>query len=230
MDRLVHRGDGQSDAAVAAATFDVSPADPPAAKVPSLADTDAVPVEPVPKTVSPPTLESEDGALKVALAALAGSESVEAHRRAAAEYRRAHVFDAAERHLTKALALSPGNATVLEERARLWRDAGVLDRALSDAHRAVYVAPSSAGAQNTLGTILYALGRVGEARRRFATAVALDAGAAYARSNLCFAARADGDLVGALAACDEALRIAPDFAPARENRALVAASLGRAGS
>ncbi len=143
------------------------------------------------------------------LAALAVRESVDGHRRAAAEYWKARVFDRADRHLTLAIALRPRDAVLFEERARLWRDAGVLDRALSDAHQAAYLSPALAEAQNTLGTVLYALGRVDAARERFARVAALKPGAAYAQSNLCFAAFAGGALEQALMACDEALRIAP---------------------
>jgi tetratricopeptide (TPR) repeat protein len=40
----------------------------------------------------------------------------------------------------------------------MWRDGGFPDRALADAHRALYYAPSSASAHNTLGTVFQALG------------------------------------------------------------------------
>jgi tetratricopeptide (TPR) repeat protein len=186
---------------------------------------EAVPVVPIPKVSPGPTLESENEELRAALGALAVRESTDSHRRAAAEYWQARVFDQADRHLTRAIALRPRDAGLFEERARLWRDAGALDRALSDAHRAAYLAPGLSEAQNTLGTVLFALGRVGAARERFARAAVLTPDAAHVQSNLCFAAFAGGALEQALMACDEALRIAPDHLTAQRNRERVEAAL-----
>ena len=186
---------------------------------------EAVPVEPIAKVSPGPTLESENAALRTVLAALAVRETADGHRRAAAEYWQAKVFDQADRHLTRAIVLRPRDAGLFEERARLWRDAGVLDRALSDAHQAVFLSPDLAEAQNTLGTILYALGRADAARERFAKAAALKPGAAYVQNNLCFAAFAGGALEQALMACDEALRIAPDLQTAQRSRERVEAAL-----
>jgi len=209
-------------ASAAEATFDVEPrsANP---REPS--ERHAIPLVPIPKVSPGPTLESENGELRAVLEALAVRETVDGHRRAAAEYWKARVFDRADRHLTLAIALRPRDAVLFEERARLWRDAGVLDRALSDAHQAAYLSPALAEAQNTLGTVLYALGRVDAARERFVRVAALKPGAAYAQSNLCFAAFAGGALEQALMACDEALRIAPGLEAAQQNRVRVEAAL-----
>jgi tetratricopeptide (TPR) repeat protein len=208
------------------ATFDVAPRPVGAERAEPVGE--PVPVVPVPKFVAPDALEDRDAALGAALLALAAEESVAAHRLVAAEYWRLKVFDRAERHLTRALALQPRDPALLEERARLWRDAGVQGRALADAHRAAYLAPASAAVQNTLGTVLFALGRVAEARGRFARAVALDPGAAYLQSNLCYAALAGREFLAALSACDAALRLSPDFEAAQKNRALVTAAMAAA--
>ena len=207
----------------AQATFDVAPVR--GNGPPSNAEVEAVPVVPIPKVSPGPTLESENLVLKTALASLAVRESVAAHKLAAAAYWDVRIFDQAARHLSQAIRLQPRDARLFEERARLWRDAGALDRALSDAHRAIHLAPGLAEAQNTLGIVLYALGNVDAAGQRFARAVALSPGAAFAQSNLCFAALAGGALEQALMACDEALRIAPDFQAAQRNREQVEAAL-----
>jgi tetratricopeptide (TPR) repeat protein len=220
-DRFVARDNGDASAR---ATFDVQPQDP-SSRTPAAAEQEAVPVVPIPKVSPGPTLESENEALRSALAGLVVRETVDGHRRAAAEYRQAQVFDQADRHLTRAIALRPRDPGLFEERARLSRDAGQLDRALSDAHQAAFLAPDLAEAQNTLGTVLYALGRVEAARARFARAAALKPGAAYLRNNLCFVALASGALEQALMACDDALRLAPDFQPAQRNRERVEAAL-----
>ena len=51
---------------------------------------------------------------------------------------------------------------------------------MGDAHRAVYYAPQSAAAHNTLGTIMQALGQDEAARSAYELASALDPKAAYA--------------------------------------------------
>jgi Flp pilus assembly protein TadD len=81
--------------------------------------------------------------------------------------------------------LNPRSAAAFDELARIWRDAGVPNLALPDATRAVYFAPTSAEAHNTLGTVLAMLGQLELARREFGRALALDPGAEYARTNLC---------------------------------------------
>ena len=212
-----HSGEG--------ATFDAFSSFGYAQEASATSDRDSIPVTPIPKISPGPTLESENATLRLVLGALAVRESVDGHRRAAAEYWKARVFDQADRHLTRAIALRPRDAGLFEERARLWREASVLDRALSDAHQAAYLAPGMPEAQNTLGTVLFALGRTDAARERFARAAALRPAAAYAQSNLCFAAFAGGALEEALMACDEALRIAPGLEAAQRNRERVEAAL-----
>ena len=219
--RLVTGGDGP---AAAEATFDVGPA-PGGVAAPAAPPAEARRVEPVPKFVAPNALEDRDTALGEALLALAAGESATAHRRVAGEYRRLKVFDRAEAHLTLALALEPRDATLLDARARVWRDWGLPARALADAHRAAFLAPDSAQAQNTLGTVLFALGQIGQARDRFARAIGMAPEAAHFRSNLCFAAYAQGALDAALSACDAALRLSPDLEVARRNRELVTAAM-----
>ena len=56
--------------------------------------------------------------------------------------------------------------------ARIWRDWGFPELGIGPASRATYFAPASAAAENTLGTLLDAIGQPAEARRAFARAVA----------------------------------------------------------
>ena len=221
-DRFVTRDGGVS---AAEATFDAEPSIGNTRPAPLTSERESIPVVPIPKVSPGPTLETENPTLRALVAALAVRETVDGHRQAAAEYRQVRVFDQADRHLTRAIVLRPRDAGLFEERARLWRDAGVLDRALSDAHRAVYLAPTLAEAQNTLGTVLYALGQVDASRERFVRAAVLKPDAAYPQSNLCFAAFAGGALEQALMACDEALRIMPGLDAAQRNRERVEAAL-----
>ena len=68
----------------------------------------------------------------------------------------------------------PRLAAAHEELARVWRDWGCLSRASASAYRAIYYDPASASAQNTLGTMLDALGTIDDARARIRAALDLD--------------------------------------------------------
>ena len=59
--------------------------------------------------------------------------------------------------------------------SRRWLTIGRIDEvALGDAHRAAYMAPSSAAVINTLGTVHFALGQQPEAVAAFKKALALE--------------------------------------------------------
>jgi Tfp pilus assembly protein PilF len=145
----------------------------------------------------------------------------------AEEYLRLRIFDEAHDHFKSALTIDSRQGAAYEGLARLWRDAGFLELSLNDASRAVYFAPASAEAQNTLGTVLYGLGNVPEAQRRFELALSLDASAAYVHNNLCYLSFVRGDLLRARDQCTEALRLAPEFPAARANLAAVTAAAGK---
>ena len=68
---------------------------------------------------------------------------------------------------------------------------------LGDAYRSVYYAPSSATAQNTLGTVLGAMGAVADSRRAYERALALDPRAAYVLNNLCYLSFLEGAIAAA---------------------------------
>ena len=112
--------------------------------------------------------------------------------------------------------------------ARLWRDSGLPQLAVSDAHRAVFFAPDSPVVHNTLGTIFQALGRRALARSEYERALQLDGAAAYALNNLCYGWVLEGRVAKAIAACEHALRIDPALTAARNNLGLAHAVAGDA--
>jgi Flp pilus assembly protein TadD len=169
------------------------------------------------------SLEDLDPTLRAALDRLSMATTPEGHHAVAAAYLRAGIVDQAFTHFTAALRIDRTDATAYDALARIWRDWGFAHLGLTDAHRAVYFAPRSAAARNTLGTLLQAMGLTAEARRAYAMAVTLDADAAYALNNLCSLDLAEGRLADARATCRRALAIDPSLLAARRNLAMVSA-------
>src|SRR4029077_877550 len=89
--------------------------------------------------------------------------SAENHLRVAEEYRRLGILDASATHLGLAISVAPRLAAAHEALARIWRDWGFPERGLGAAYRATFYAPQAASAQNTLGTLLAALGQPDDA-------------------------------------------------------------------
>jgi tetratricopeptide (TPR) repeat protein len=176
------------------------------------------------------SVESRDPVLGSALRRLAVAPSPESHRRVAAAYRRAGILDLAFDHYRAVARLEPAHPAAWDGMARIWRDWGFAHVGLADAHRAVYLAPGSAEARNTLGTLLQAVGDRRSARREFERAVALNPRAAWAHNNLCYAALADEDHLGGLEACRRAVALDPTLAVARGNLAEAERRLARSGS
>jgi Flp pilus assembly protein TadD len=174
-----------------------------------------------------PQAETVDRALKEALAALATSPTVERHLRVAGAYLRLGITDVAVDHFTAATQLEPSAAAAWDGLARIWRDWGLPHVGLANAYRAVYHAPASAEAHNTLGTLLHAMGRADAARREYEMAVALQPGSAWAWSNLCALALVHGfrDNDDA-AACRKATQLDPALGVARQNLASLERKLG----
>ena len=135
-------------------------------------------------TNSVSTAESTRPELRDALAALQRAVSPAAHLRVALAYADAHVYDQALEHFDGALQLDSRLAGAYDGRARVWRDWHFLGPALADATRAVYFAPRSPEARNTMGTVLAALNDRTAAAAAFRCALALDPDASYAQSNL----------------------------------------------
>jgi tetratricopeptide (TPR) repeat protein len=173
------------------------------------------------------TIEETSPALRSALAELARGETPAALRNVAEEYHRLGIFDRAEAFLDRAIRLRPSDSASFDLRARVYRDWGEPDGALGDATRAVYFAPASAGPRNTLGTVLFVLGRHDEAEAAFEKALALDPSAAWASSNLCYLALTQGDEARAVGHCERALAADETLVPARHNLALTHAAAGR---
>jgi len=173
-----------------------------------------------PTTERAQTIEISDPMLATELKALHLESTAANHRVVAAAYMRHGVLDLAHEHFSAAVALEPEDGASWDGLARIWRDWGLPHLALPDAYRAVYFVPASPATHNTLGTVLQALGRSADARAQFEQAIALDANAAYALSNLCHGWRVEGQPAKAAEACRSALRLRPDLESARNNLAL----------
>lgn len=172
------------------------------------------------------TIESSDRRLTAALLAETVQPSADSYLQVAEEYRRLGLLDSAHDRLARALAKEPRNAVIHEALARIWRDWGMPGSGLGHAHQAVYFAPLSASARNTLGTLLDALGRFDEAQAAYEKALALDRNAAWALNNLCYLAFRRGRLDEARAQCEAALRMAPTSVAAHNNLGLAYAAAG----
>lgn len=172
------------------------------------------------------TIEQRDADLAAALARLIAWPTASNHREVADHYRRLDVLDKAYEYYTAAIQLNRYDARSYESLARVWRDWGMAHLGLVEAHRALFYAPLSASAHNTLGTILQVLGQRDDARGEYQRALDLDPSAAYAMNNLCYASFLDGSFTLALEECRVALAIDPELIPARNNLALVYAARG----
>jgi Tfp pilus assembly protein PilF len=173
-----------------------------------------------------PTIESSDATLSKALLILAIQESSEHHRNVAAAYRKAGVLDYAYRHYQRATVLEPCDAASYDGMARIWRDWGMPNLALSDIYRALHCNQTSPEIHNTFGTVLEALGQPANARQAYEHAVALDSRATFALNNLCVLEIDAGNASAAAPYCERALAIDSTFAAARNNLALVEARSG----
>jgi tetratricopeptide (TPR) repeat protein len=130
------------------------------------------------------TVEAIDDDLGAALREVGTTPGPEASVRVGQAYARLGILDLAIEHFDAALRQDRRYAAAYDGRARVWRRWGLVGYALADAHRAVYFAPYSAPAQNTLGTVLVMMGDCQAARAAYERALALDARAAYAIRNL----------------------------------------------
>ena len=172
------------------------------------------------------TIENSDPRLAAALVMEKAVRTAETYLRVALEYKRLGILDASADHLQQALQVNPRFAPAHEELARVWRDWGLPDFGLGSAYRAIYFAPASASAQNTLGTILSALDRFDAARAAYRRALALEPDAGWALNNLCDLERRFGLAEDARAHCEESLRMDPTSSVAHNNLALILAGSG----
>ena len=171
------------------------------------------------------TLETSDGRLAAALLQLLGVPNAATHRQVAREYRRLRVLDKAHEHFSAAVRLDPIDAESFEALARISRDWGTPHLGLGDAYRAVYHAPRSAAAANTLGTLLHAMKRLEDAKAWYARAILLEPTASYALNNLCYAEVMSGGQL-AIETCQRAVAAAPGAKAAQNNLALAYTAAG----
>lgn len=152
---------------------------------------------------------------------------VESERALAQEYAKLGVSDTAFDHFEAALHFNPRDAASYEGIARIWRDWGFPGRGLASAYRAVFWAPQSASAHNTLGTLLAKLGYADAARERFNRALQLDPSSAYPLNNLCYLELGQHNPGLAVRYCAAALQLEPAAATTRNNLALALTTAGR---
>jgi tetratricopeptide (TPR) repeat protein len=172
------------------------------------------------------TVERWSAELGAAIEQHAAAPTAENTVRLAQVYWRLGILDDAYENFNAAARLDARQGPAWDGLARIWRDWGSPGIALGHAYRAISASPTSAASQNTLGTILLALGKGPDARRRFGLALALDPGAAYARNNLCYAWLMAGEPDRAEPECREAVVIDPGMQAARNNLALARAQAG----
>jgi len=174
------------------------------------------------------TAETENGTLASALQDLRIGPTPARHLAVAEGYRRLGILDQALDHYQAARRMNPSSAAAYDGMARVWRDWHLPEFGLGDSHRAIYFAPRSPEALNTLGTILQALGKVQEAEAVFAKAVAIEPAAGYAFNNLCYAAILASD-PEAVATCRRALAASPGLRATSNNLALALGLTGELG-
>ena len=172
------------------------------------------------------TLERGHKALALAKLHQQTMPSLETERALAEAYASAGVLDAAFDHFSAALVFDPHDVPSLDGLARIWRDWGYLQNALTRAYQAVYWAPDSATAHNTLGTVLLRLGEMDAAEQRFDAVRTLQPGAAYPVNNLCFLELLRGRPDAAAQLCREAAALDTSVPEVRNNLALALATSG----
>ena len=196
---------------------------------PAGAETPREPAVPPPAemraVMSGATIESADPRLAAALLAESVAPTADNHLRVAQEYLRLGILDAAHGRFTRALERDPRMAAAHEGVARLWRDWGMLDRALGSAYRAVFF-DASGSALNTLGTVLDALGHSDDALAAYSRALDSEPDAGWALSNLCSLSVRLGRLTEARTLCEAALELSPTQLRAHNNLALTYAATG----
>ena len=182
---------------------------------------------PLNKNEAVESLETRDSAIAAELLQVSNQPTAERYRSLAEHYRERGVLDAAYRNFNRAIAINPRDGAAYEGLARVWRDWGLPQLAVGDAHRALYYAPQMASARNTFGTLMQALGQYKEARAAYELASRLEPDAAYPVNNLCYLAFVQGHIDAAIETCKKALEIDPSMPAARNNLALAFAASGR---
>lgn len=167
------------------------------------------------KSVNPELTEAQDTRLRDALAVLAAAPTATAHYAVALEYRRIGIADAAFSHASSAIRIDAKHAAAYDLRARLWRSWGLPRLGLTDARRALVLAPQSATAWNTYGLLLEGGGDTKMAIRAYLRAVRYDGHAGYAWNNLCRAWTSVGEPAAAVSACRRTIDLEPTLVEAQ---------------
>lgn len=168
-------------------------------------------------------IEQADASLARALTVVSLHPTPATLMETAMQYRRVGILDRAYYYLTEAIKADPADAAAYDQRARIWRDWGFPHLGYGDAYQAVKLAPRSAAAANTLGTLFQTAENPAAARIWYEKALSLEPAAAYALNNLCYVAvlRADER---AIVTCRQALAAAPDSRVAHNNLGLAYAA------
>jgi Flp pilus assembly protein TadD len=174
-------------------------------------------------------LETIDPELAAARLQLTIAPTADHHRQVGEAYARLGVRDLAFDQFTAAVRLNHADAYAYDGLARIWRDWGLSELALSEAARAVYYAPTAAVTRNTLGTVLLKLGQPAAARTAFERARELDPSAGYVVSNLCFLDITGPPADDAIDTCTTAVQMRPRSRATRNNLALAFAAAGEFG-
>jgi len=169
-------------------------------------------------------VETSNRELAEALAREAAHPTAETHRTVGEIYARLGVLDLAYGRFALAIKTDGRDAAAYDQMARVWRDWGFPNLGLGDAYRAVYYAPRSPSASNTLGTLLQALGQPAPALNAYRRTLALEPDAAYALNNVCSALLDMQKPDEALAACQRAVQLDPTLLVAQRNLAAVVAA------
>jgi tetratricopeptide (TPR) repeat protein len=146
-ERFVHQGTPALELPADLGKGAVPPADASATAAPSAVPPALPPAEREPAPVLP-VAESDDQTLAEALAALKAVPKALTQRRVAERYLSLHIYDKAVDHFTAALKLDNKDAAAAERLARAWRDWGSPEMALSQAYRALALAPNTPPNQN----------------------------------------------------------------------------------
>jgi Flp pilus assembly protein TadD len=141
------------------------------------------------------------------------------------------VLNAALEHHEKAVALDGTQPAYHYELARTLAAKNELDRAVAEFRAAIEIAPDNPHSHYELGEVLARRGHEGDldaAIGEFGTAARLDPRSAELRNRLGMALADRGRYDDAIAAFDDAIRVAPAFDPAVYNLARVQALKGEA--
>lgn len=127
----------------------------------------------------------------------------------------------------RAVRISPDDAQLHHDRARLLAMAGRLEEALASYRRVVRLRPDDAGAHHMIAATLSALDRPAEAVRSYDEALRLRPQHVEAWNDRGVAAQALGLVEEAIASYDAAIRLRPHYAQAHYNRANALCELRR---